>query len=120
MSPDNADQRINTRGCNARYSAEEEDQIGGTYAGSVATLLARDPVALFAGRMEARKVSSSGVRQGPRADVDPGGEYSTEVPQQVRMQRDADPRSGTVTCGYGRGWTCCLLFASRGQGFESP
>ena len=104
----------------ALLSAEEEDQIGGTYAGSAATLLARDPVALSAGRTEARKGHSDGVRQGPRADVDPGGEYSTEVPQQVRIWRDADTRSGTVACGDGRGWTCCLLFASRGQGFESP
>jgi hypothetical protein len=47
---------------NILISAEEEDQIGGMCAGSVATLLARDPVALFAGRMKARKVSSSGVR----------------------------------------------------------
>ena len=58
-----------------------------------------------------------GVFGGPWA---PGGEYSTEVPQQVRIRRDADTRSGTVTCGYGRGWTWCLLFASRGSGVRVP
>jgi hypothetical protein len=46
--------------------------------------------------------------------------YSTEVPQQIRIWRDADTRCGTVTCGYGRGWTCCLLFASRGSGVRVP
>jgi hypothetical protein len=49
-----------------------------------------------------------------------GDEYSRKVPQQVRIWRDADTRSGTVTCGYGRGWTCGLLFASRGSGVRVP
>jgi hypothetical protein len=34
---------------------------------------------------------------------DPAPGYSTEVPQEVRIWRDADTRSGTVTCGDGRG-----------------
>jgi hypothetical protein len=59
------------------------------------------------------------------AEASPGavgsdGEYSTKVPQQVRIWRDADRRSGTVTCGDGRQWTCCLLFASRGSGVRVP
>ena len=58
--------------------------------------------------------------QGLRTSVNPGGEYSTEVPQQVRIWRDADTRSGTVTCGDGRGWTWCLLFASRESGVRVP
>ncbi len=52
------------------HHAEEEDQLGGTYAGSVATLLARDEVALFAGQMEARKVHGGGVPQGLQVGVD--------------------------------------------------
>jgi len=86
----------------------------------VATLQARDPLALFAGRMEACKGHRSGVPQVLRRAVGSGGEYSTEVPQQVRIWRDGDTRSGTVACGDGRGWTCCLLFASRGSGVRVP
>ena len=47
-------------------------------------------------------------------------EYSRKVPQQVRIRRDADTRSGTVTCGDGRGWTWCPLFATKGSGVRVP
>ena len=57
--------------------------MGGTYAGPVATLLARAPLALFAGPMEARMGHSGGVPQGLRRAVSLGGEYSTKVPQQA-------------------------------------
>jgi hypothetical protein len=33
---------------------------------------------------------------------------------------DPEARPGTVTCGDGRGWTVCLLFASRGSGVRVP
>ena len=46
--------------------------------------------------------------------------YSTKVPQQVRIWRDADTRPGTVSCGDGRQCTCCLLFATRGSGVRVP
>ena len=62
----------------------------------------------------------SGFPRGLRAGVDLGGEYSREVLQQVRIWRDVDTRSGTVTCGDGRRWTGCLLFASRGSGVRVP
>jgi hypothetical protein len=65
-----------------------------------------------------RRTSSSGWRSSGATGTDAGvsaGKYSTEVPQQERIQRDAEGRPGTVTCGYGRRWTCCLLFASRGS-----
>ena len=51
-----------------------------------------------------------------RTDVNLGGEYSTKLPQQVRVWRDADTRSGTVTCGDGRRWTWCLLSQAGGRG----
>jgi hypothetical protein len=64
-------------------------------------------------------VRSSGVREGLRAVVDLRGDYSTEVPQQAWIRADPGGRPGTVTCGDGRGWTCCLLFASRGSGADA-
>ncbi len=60
------------------------------------------------------------VRMASGAAMDRGGEYSTEVPQPVRMEADHGRHSGTVTCGDGRGWMCCLLFASRGSGVRVP
>jgi hypothetical protein len=75
------------------------------------------PIALFAGRVDARKGASGGPSRGLRRAVGLGGEYSTKVPQQVAIWRDVDTRSGTVTWGDGRWWTCCLLFATRSSGF---
>jgi hypothetical protein len=46
--------------------------------------------------------------------------YSTEVPQQVRTRMALLGRGRTVTCGHGRRWTWCLLFASRGSGVRVP
>jgi hypothetical protein len=86
---------------------------------SAATLLARDPLALRGtdgGPHGAQRQSPQVLRRA----VGLGGEYSTKVPQQVQIWRDAEGRSGTVTCGYGRWWTCCLLFASRGSGVRVP
>src|ERR1039457_253800 len=67
------------------------------------------------------------VRGGTATDTvtgtDTGGrreKYSKEVPQQGRIRRDAEGRGRTVTCGDGRWWTCCLLFASRGSGVRVP
>ena len=100
-------------------SAVEEDQISSTPGISwlpcwrgIRSRSSRE------GRMPARSKRRS--PPGSPEAVGSGGEYSTEVPQQIRIQTDADTRSGTVTCGYGRGWTCCLLFASRGSGVRVP
>jgi hypothetical protein len=80
-----------------------------------------------AGSARLPNVSATGLPRGAQRSTagrqsgrGPGWEYSTEVPQQVRIRRNADTRSGTVTCGDGRGWTCCLLFASRGSGVRVP
>jgi hypothetical protein len=62
----------------------------------------------------------SRLASGRVAAADQGGEYSREVPQQTRICTDLDARAGTATCGDGRGWTCCLLFASRGSGVRVP
>ena len=46
----------------------------------------------------------------------PGGgwqRYSRKVPQQVRIQEDGQGCGRTVTCGYGRGWTCCREMACK-------
>ena len=55
-----------------------------------------------------------------RSDSRTAGKYSTEVPQQGWIQADVAGRWGTVTCGDGRGWMWCLLFASRGSGVRVP
>ena len=46
----------------------------------------------------------------------PAGEYSTEVPQRVWIPGDWQVRTGTVTCGDGRGWTCCRQMACKRSG----
>src|SRR5882757_662037 len=69
--------------------------------------------------LEREPVKERGTAAGTDAGGRPG-KYSMEVPQQERMQRDTEGRPGTVTCGDGRGWTCCLLFASRGSGVRVP
>ena len=108
--------RIRIRQGYTLLSAEEEDQISGRYQGSALPCCRRIHALAQRGRAETRRVAQWSLRTG----VDLGGEYSTKVPQQVRIWRDADTRSGTVTCGYGRWWTGCLLFASRGSGVRVP
>jgi len=49
-------------------------------------------------------------RPGP---LSTGGEYSREAPQRVRMPGDWRGLAGTVTCGDGRGWTCCRQMACK-------
>jgi hypothetical protein len=71
-----------------------------------------------AGACDAGQAPESG--KGLRRAVGLGGGYSTEVPQQLRIWRDAHARPGTVTCGDGRRWTRCLLFASRRSGVRVP
>src|SRR5438128_7485040 len=44
------------------------------------------------------------------------GEYSRKVPQPTRTRAAEGERLGTVTCGDGRGWTCCLLMACKRSG----
>ena len=58
-------------------------------------------------------------RCGCLGGCDQGGEYSRKVQQQTRICTDPGARLGTVTCGDGRGWTCCPLFASRGSGVRA-
>jgi hypothetical protein len=97
-----------------------ESHAHGTRCFTYATSFVPDAAGSMRSLSGAGRRSPQGGVVGLRTGVDLGGEYSTEVPQQVRIWRDGDTRCGTVTCGDGRGWTCCLLFASRGQGFESP
>jgi hypothetical protein len=54
------------------------------------------------------------------AAEDQGGEYSRKVQQRARICMDTQAHLGTVTCGDGRLWTACLLFASRGSGVRAP
>ena len=42
--------------------------------------------------------------------------YSTEVPQRTRTEVVAEGRRRTVTCGDGRGWTCCRQMACQRSG----
>ena len=42
--------------------------------------------------------------------------YSTEVPQRTRTEVVAEGRRRTVTCGDGRGWTCCRQMACKRSG----
>src|SRR5690349_4951109 len=62
----------------------------------------------------------SRVAAGRLAVADQGDEYSTEVPQQTWICTDLDTRPGTVTCGDGRGWTCCLFVCKQGVMGSSP
>ena len=49
----------------------------------------------------------------------PAGEYSTKVPQPARTRTDWSGRCGTVTCGDGLGWTCCLQSEVRSSSLRS-
>ncbi len=42
--------------------------------------------------------------------------YSTEVPQRTRTEVAVPGRRRTVTCGGGRGWTCCRQMACKRSG----
>jgi hypothetical protein len=44
------------------------------------------------------------------------GEYSTEVQQLTRTRAHSWGRGRTVTCGDGRGWTCCRQMACKRSG----
>ena len=74
----------------------------------------------YSGSARAPSGEHNGLSHGIWAVPDQGGEYSREVPQQTGIRMDPDARPWTVTCGYGRGWTVCLLFASRGSGIRVP
>jgi hypothetical protein len=54
--------------------------------------------------------ASSGAATGGAARME---RYSTEVQQHTRTRADLRGRGRTVTCGYGRGWTCCRQMACK-------
>jgi hypothetical protein len=60
-----------------------------------------------------RQKGQSGLMPGPLLPV---GEYSTEVQQLTRTRTDLRGRGRTVTCGDGRGWTCCRQMACKRSG----
>ena len=56
----------------------------------------------------------------PRSDSRPRESTARKYRNRDGSRRTRAGRWGTVTCAYGRRWTCCLLFASRGSGVRVP